>query len=141
MLGAVHIRWKQLRRDLHHPSDESRQELLVFIRAELKVEIDSLSELSNPQLARLLDALAREERRGGKGEEGNRGKGNVVRFPGQRQENGRPNTEDGETGSIEHLASAEQNWAIENLFVYLGWITEGKAAFIDSKFGRRNAAH
>lgn len=99
-----------MRRDLHHPSNESREELLAFTKAELKLDIDSLGDLSNPQVARLLDALAREL------ESRPKMPVNVVRFPGRQDD--QVQRIETHAGSIEHLAGEEQLWAIEKLFDY-----------------------
>lgn len=132
MFGAIHIRWKQLRPDLHHPSDDSREQLLELVSSELRLQdLQSLKELNNRQLARVLDVLASEQGRKGP---------NVVRLGSRTPRKASDSTDT--PGVVEHLAGLEQIWAINSLFGYLGWREGSREEFIAAKFhGRRNPAH
>jgi len=100
----VKIKWKMLRTDLS-PGD-LREALLEFCSAEMKIApIGSITELTIPQLNRILAAIDREMAQ--------------PRLPGQAAVPRAATSNGG--AEVTNLASEEQRWIIEQLFDMAGW--------------------
>jgi hypothetical protein len=118
MFAKIHCTWKEIRPDLTHPSEESREALLSFTEAELKLtQLGSLSELTNAKLSRLIESLVLEQQQ--------------PRLAGCQSQGGSPAASRAE---VSHLASKEQVWAIKQILNYLGWTVEFRAKFIRERY-------
>lgn len=131
LIAKVQIQWKELRPDLKHPSDESRDERLSFITQALRLKepLDSIGELSNRKLGLVLDAFKTLR--------------DQPQLPNSHVDIKRQPHSDALTSvnggaEIIHLASAEQVFTITKLLEYLGWSTDSQKAFISKRYRREN---
>jgi hypothetical protein len=129
MIAAIQITWKQIRLDLHGDEEALRAERLAFITDALKLKrpVESLRDLSTPQLARVLDAMRRFQ-----SQPRLEGYAPPVKAEPAREEAG---------ANVVHLASAEQVFTINNLLTHLDWTREYQEDFLHRRFGRKNPAH
>jgi hypothetical protein len=126
MIAAVQILWKQIRVDLHGDEQSLRAERLAFITDILKLKrpVESVCDLSNSQLARVLDAMRRFQ-----SQPTLTGYTPPVKVPATTQQ---------ETGAnVIHLASAEQVFTINKLLDHLGWSDLYREKFIRDRFKRQ----
>ncbi len=120
--AAVKIKWKQLRSDLS--AGDLREALLDFCAAELKIApIGSITELTIPQLNKILAAIDREMAQ--------------PRLPGQAPIARAELTSGAE---VTNLASEEQRWFINELFAMAGWHELGIERFLEERWKRKSAA-
>ena len=127
MIAAIQILWKQIRVDLHGDEEALRAERLGFITEALKLKqpVESVRDLSNPQLARVLDAMRRFQ--------------SQPRLAGYTPP---VKHEAATTGAnVIHLASAEQVFTIGKLLDLLDWTPEYQKTFLHRRFRRENPAH
>jgi hypothetical protein len=130
MYAKIHVIWAQLRPDLKKGSDDYKEALYMFAEAELKLpQIGSFTELTQPQLARVIEALEREQSQPALYQQR---ADNVVQF--------KPNPHHASAvdqqaqADVQHLASQPQRYAINRLFSYLGWGDYGREKFLENKF-------
>jgi len=120
--AAIKIKWKQLRTDLS--ASDLREALLEFCAGELKIApIGSITELTIPQLNKILAAIDRETAQ--------------PRLPGQ------PSTAsiELENGAVvTNLASEEQRWMIEQLFDMARWNEIAIERFLMERWKRKTPA-
>lgn len=123
MIAAIQITWPQLRPDLRHAPEELREERLAFIQQTLglKRPVASLTELSDRQIASVLDAMRALQL-----------KPHPASSPAIA-----PLTQEAE---IIHLASAEQTHTINKLCAYLGWNDEARRGFLKRRYRRDSPA-
>lgn len=125
MIAAIHIKFKQVRRDLRHADEgEIRDERLAFINDTLRLKrsITSMRDCTDRQLGLVLDALGRLESQ-----------------PALPNSQAVPAPKAAATtggAEITHLASAEQVYAITKLLDFLNWRAEARANFIKQRFNR-----
>ncbi|HET6261284.1 MAG TPA: hypothetical protein VFG99_03465, partial [Chloroflexia bacterium] len=64
-MRKIHATWKDARPDLRHSTEELRSERLAFCQQVLGLSypIESMTELSDEQLGRVIDALKEQTRR------------------------------------------------------------------------------
>ena len=128
MLAAVNIRWKQNRPDMRHDEEGLKQALRDFAAQVCGLgNVESLGDLNNRELGRLLDALKEpsELKQPGPG---------VIRgtFKGENARTlQRANVGEGE---IVHLASEAQKATLQKLFEFLEWDQEKSANFVAKRF-------
>lgn len=120
IIAAIHAEWHRLRPDLL--PDESRAERLAFISHILRRRhpVRSMCELTTHELLFVLDALHRVKDR----ISGRTPTANTIKTDTQAE--------------VIHLASAEQAWAIERLFVHLGWTPQQRHDFLVKRFRHAN---
>ena len=125
MLAKIHALWRDLRPDLRDSRADSREGLLIFAEATLDLShIGSLTDLTMPQLGRVIDALEKEHRQPA-----------LAGCEIVRNQPSVPNV--GQTqADVVHLASREQVWVINRIFDYLCWTLQGRETFLRSKSRR-----
>jgi len=128
MYAKAHATWGNLRKDLKKGSDDYKEALYMFAEAELrKPRIASLTELTQPELIRLIDALVREEKQPRLPQAAG---ANVLHFTPKHSSA----SDQSVGGQVEHLASIGQRKAINSLFGYLGWSEFGRESFLQDRF-------
>ncbi len=127
MLAAIHVTWHRLRPDLHHDKDVERDERLAFIADTLRLKrpVSSMRSLTVQQLGRVLDALRRFE-----------AQPHLVGYAPPVK----PQPAQTGAADVVHLATTEQRFFIDRLFVFLNWTDEFREDFTFRKFRRRRAA-
>jgi hypothetical protein len=124
MIAAIHIKFRQVRRDLSYATEgEIREERLAFINdtLRLKREVTSMRDCTDRQLGLVLDALAKLETQ--------------PTLPDSRAIVPK-GTADTAGAEVFHLASSEQLHGITKLLDFLRWGTEARANFIHKRFKR-----
>ena len=154
LMRKLHVTWREARPDLRHSTEELRSERLAFCEEVLGLgySIESMTELNNDQLGRVIDALkdqtrrmepagpnVRPFRRPAKAASTTR-----LSEPAGRSDQANPPAASGageeQEAEIIHLASQQQIWAINKLYSYIGWQLERQEQYLMSKFSRRNPA-
>lgn len=122
MIAAIHIRFKQVRRDLRGSSEtEIREERLAFINQTLNLKhpVSSMRDLTDRRLGLVLDRLNQLLAQ--------------PPLPNSRAVT-TPQTEGSGGAEIVHLASAEQVYIINKLIGFLGWSPAASEKFISQRF-------
>jgi hypothetical protein len=139
MYGKLHALWSWLRPDLAKGSTDYKEALYLFAEGELKIgHIGSFTNLTDKQLGKVIEALEREagqprlyrtvqSQESGVGSPGQVLQGNF----GSKAQGTRILNDD---SPVEHLASEQQRWAINQVFGYLGWSDDFKAGFVKARF-------
>ena len=125
MIAAIQITWRKLRPDLHDDPDELRAERLAYISEVLKLKhpLVSLTTLSTPQLARVLDAL------------------HALQTQPKLAGYTPPVKPQPASAEVIHFASSEQVFTIKKLFDFLNWSAEAGTRFLRDRFKRENPVH
>jgi len=120
-MQAIHATWRKVAPPTVVDAEDLRTERLSFAARVLNLNkpLESLSGLSGAQLGRVLDAM-RELERATSRPAAPHGVPTVDRRPS--------------TVEIHHLATTAQVEAIDKLFDYLCWTTEGREGFLENKF-------
>ncbi len=122
MIAAIHIKFKQVRRDLRGCTEaEIREERLAFINQTLNLKrpVSSMRDLTDRRLGLVLDKLSQLLAQ--------------PPLPNSRAVT-TPQTEGSGGAEIVHLASAEQVYVINKLLDFLGWGLEAREKFISQRF-------
>lgn len=137
--AKINATWKQLRPDLR-TAEDLRQGRLEFAEAVLGCgPIGSFSDLTIPELDRVIAAMVRGQLRLPTGDRGPQTEFNQ-RLDRRPPGDGPAGPPSAVSGQVVHLASAEEVWAIEQVLNYLGWSEEGRRGFFQKNF-RRPSAH
>lgn len=131
LYAKIHAIWGNLRRDLTKGSADYKEALYTFAESELKLErIGSFTELTIPQLIRVVEALEREQAQPPLYTPA----ANVVQFKPKPAPSASETIHGGSPVPVEHFASTEQRFAINRLFVYLGWSEAFQGKFIRQRY-------
>jgi len=133
--AKINATWKQLRPDLRG-ADELREARLEFAEQVLGCgPIGSFSDLTIPELDRVIAAMMKSAQASLPGD-----RGQVTGDRVTRGNFGLSPVTSNLSPSVVHLASKEEVWAIEQVLGYLGWTEEGRRGFFQKNF-RRPSAH
>ena len=125
MLRKIHVEFPKLRPDLRHSTEELREARLRFCEEALRLKPQSLSSMSglrDKQLERVIEAIKDHKRQ-------------PELRPGFTP---KAEIELDAPAEIIHLAGAEQVWAIEQVFAYLGWSQGYQEVFLQKRYNRRS---
>ena len=159
LMRKIHATWRDARPDLRHSPEELRSERLAYCQEVLGLShpVESMTELSDDQLVRVIEALTAQTKRTepagpnvrpfrrpakavatkaasttGQSEPASKAdQANSIATPGAGPQ---------EEAEIIHLASKQQVWAINRLYDYIGWTRERREEFLREKFRRVSPA-